>query len=62
MSENNSDWRELRQLVERTGLTQDKLAVELGVSLRTVCGLGSPKRKHGVNKLVRERLEQLARA
>ena len=55
------DWREMRELIKRTGLTQDKIAQELGVSLRTVSYLGSDKRTHAVSKSLRMALEQLAK-
>ena len=45
--EHNTDWREMRELIKRTGLTQDKIAQELGVSLRTVSYLGSDKLTRG---------------
>ena len=59
--EHNADWREMRELIKRTGLTQDKIAQELGVSLRTVSYLGSDKRTHAVSKTLRMALEQLAK-
>ena len=59
--EHNTDWREMRELIKRTGLTQDKIAHELGVSLRTVSYLGSNKRSHAVSKTLRMALEQLAK-
>ena len=59
--EHNTDWREMRELIRRTGLTQDKIAQELGVSLRTVSYLGSDKRSHAVSKSLRMALEQLAK-
>ena len=59
--EHNTDWREMRELIKRTGLTQDKIARELGVSLRTVSYLGSDKRAHAVSKSLRMALEQLAK-
>ena len=58
--EHNTDWREMRELIKRTGLTQDKIARELGVSLRTVSYLGSDKRSHAVSKTLRMALEGLA--
>ena len=59
--EHNTDWREMRELIKRTGLTQDKIAHELDVSLRTVSYLGSDKRSHAVSKSLRMALEQLAK-
>lgn len=59
--EHNTDWGEMRELIKRTGLTQDKIAQELGVSLRTVSYLGSDKRTHAVSKTLRMALEQLAK-
>ena len=59
--EHNTDWREMRELIKRTVLTQDKIAQELGVSLRTVSYLGSDKRSHAVSKSLRMALEQLAK-
>lgn len=59
--EHNTDWREMRELIKRTGLTQEKIAHELGVSLRTVSYLGSDKRSHAVSKTLRMALEQLAK-
>ena len=58
--EHNTDWREMRELIKRTGLTQDKIATELGVSLRTVSYLGSDTRKHSVSKPLRAAMERLA--
>ena len=52
---------QMRELIKRTGLTQDKIAQELGVSLRTVSYLGSDKRSHAVSKTLRMALEQLAK-
>ena len=57
--EHNTDWREMRELIKRTGLTQEKIAQELGVSLRTVSYLGSDKRTHAVSKSLRMALERL---
>ena len=51
----------MRELIKRTGLTQDKIAQELGVSLRTVSYLGSDKRTHAVSKTLRMALEGLAK-
>ena len=59
--EHNTDWTEMRELIKRTGLTQEKIAQELGVSLRTVSYLGSDKRTHAVSKTLRMALEGLAK-
>ena len=60
MQANNTDWGAMRELIARTGLTQDEIAHELGVSLRTVNYLGSPTRAHKVSKTMRAALERLA--
>ena len=56
--EHNTDWREMRELIKRTGLTQEKIAQELGVSLRTVSYLVSPSRRHKVDSVLKYALEQ----
>lgn len=59
VTEKNDNWREMRQLIADTGLTQAALANKLGVTLRTVSALGSPSRSHGVNKLTIAALKKL---
>lgn len=56
--EHNTDWREMRELIKRTGLTQDELAYEMCVSLRTISYLVSPLRRHKVSPLLKYALNQ----